>query len=127
MKPAQPISAEDRVVQTMELLTDCKLEAEKMAKQWEQWSQLQPSAPGEDSKDSQVNLCLSEGAYSSNEAVHRMLTDLFHRVTHLCIRLQSLSNRWQINISWIVMPGGQRWMEHVEVISESVPDIDWAS
>ena len=54
MKPAVPISAEDRVVQTMELLTDCNLEREKLQKHVEKWSELQPSASGEDTKEAQV-------------------------------------------------------------------------
>lgn len=53
MKPAVPISAEDRVVQTMELLTDCKLESEKLQAHVQHWGNLQPSAAGEDTKEAQ--------------------------------------------------------------------------
>jgi hypothetical protein len=55
MKPAVPISAEDRVVQTMELLTDCNLEKEKLQLHLQNWSELQPSAPGEKTNESQVS------------------------------------------------------------------------
>ena len=54
MKPAAPISAEDRVVQTMELLTDCNLEKEKLQNHVQKWSDLQPSAPGENTPEAQV-------------------------------------------------------------------------
>jgi hypothetical protein len=54
IKPAAPISAEDRVVQTMELLSDCKTQAEKLTKHMEKWSELQPSASGENTAEAQA-------------------------------------------------------------------------
>ena len=61
MKPAVPISAEDRVVQTMELLTDCNLEKEKLQNHVQKWSDLQPSAPGENTPEAQVWLIARDG------------------------------------------------------------------
>ena len=54
IKPPAPISPEDRVVQTMELLADCKTQTEKLTQHQEKWSQLQPSANGENTPEAQV-------------------------------------------------------------------------
>ena len=54
IKPDGPIKAEDRVVQTMELQTDVKLETEKRDELANVWNDLQPTESGENTKDAQV-------------------------------------------------------------------------
>ena len=42
------------MVQTMELLADCKTQTEKLTQHQEKWAQLQPSANGENTPEAQV-------------------------------------------------------------------------
>jgi len=54
LNPDNPVSAEDRVVQTMELQSDTQLQTEAFAKVSETWNNaLQPSEPGESTPEAQ--------------------------------------------------------------------------
>merc|ERR1711860_343914 len=55
LNPDNPVTAEDRVVQTMELQSDTQLQIEDFAKVSETWNNvLQPSEAGENTPQAQV-------------------------------------------------------------------------
>lgn len=69
LKPAQAISAEDRVVQTMELQCDTQLQTEDMTAVTELWDNLQPTEPGENTAEAQEFVKRQDNVRSTQNAL----------------------------------------------------------